>query len=39
VVEVSPSYDHAELTAIAASHVLYDLVSLLARRLTTERTR
>jgi len=34
VVEVSPSYDHAELTAIAAAHVAYDLVSLLARRLT-----
>jgi agmatinase len=33
VVEVSPSYDHAELTAIAAAHVAYDLVSLLARRL------
>ncbi len=31
VVEVAPSYDHAELTAIAAAHVMYDLVSLLAR--------
>ncbi len=32
VVEVSPAYDHAEITAIAAAHVLYDLVTLLARR-------
>jgi agmatinase len=30
VVEVSPPYDHAEITGIAASHVAYDLVSLLA---------
>jgi agmatinase len=33
VVEVSPSYDHAEITAIAAAHVLYDLVTLMARTL------
>ena len=26
VVEVSPAYDHAEITAIAAAHVLYDLL-------------
>ena len=32
VVEVSPPYDHAEITGIAASHVAYDLVSLLALR-------
>ncbi|MGZ4452162.1 MAG: agmatinase [Nocardioides sp.] len=32
VVEVSPPYDHAEITGIAASHVAYDLVSLLAKR-------
>jgi agmatinase len=32
VVEVSPAYDHAEITAIAAAHVLYELVTLLARR-------
>jgi agmatinase len=32
VVEVSPAYDHAEITAIAASHVLYELVTLLALR-------
>ncbi len=30
VVEVAPAYDHAEITAIAAAHVAYDLVSLLA---------
>ncbi|MCK2221486.1 agmatinase [Actinomadura sp. ATCC 31491] len=30
VVEVAPAYDHAEITSIAASHVAYDLVSLLA---------
>ncbi len=30
VVEVLPSYDHAELTGIAASHVCYDLLSLMA---------
>jgi agmatinase len=32
VVEVSPAYDHAEITAIAAAHVLYELVTLMARR-------
>lgn len=30
VVEVAPPYDHAELTGVAASHVAYDLVSLMA---------
>lgn len=29
VVEVSPAYDHAEITAIAAAHVAYELVSIL----------
>ncbi|WP_240771309.1 agmatinase [Nocardioides sp. GY 10113] len=32
VVEVSPAYDHAELTGVAAAHVAYDLVSLMALR-------
>ncbi|MFF9351512.1 agmatinase [Streptomyces sp. NPDC014734] len=32
VVEVAPAYDHADITATAASHVAYDLVSLLALR-------
>ncbi|MET7397020.1 agmatinase [Dactylosporangium sp. NPDC005572] len=31
VVEVAPAYDHAQLTTIAASHVTYDLISLMAR--------
>jgi agmatinase len=30
VVEVSPAYDHAEVTSMAASHVIYELISLLA---------
>jgi agmatinase len=30
IVEVSPPYDHAELTAIAASHVAYELLGLFA---------
>jgi len=30
VVELAPAYDHAEITAIAVSHVAYDLVSLLS---------
>jgi agmatinase len=33
VVEVSPAYDQAEITAIAAAHVFYDLVTLMARTL------
>ncbi len=27
IVEVSPAYDHAQLTAIAASHVAYEIIS------------
>jgi agmatinase len=34
VVEVAPAYDHADITAVAASHVAYDVVSLLTRRLS-----
>lgn len=30
VVELSPAYDHAEITAIGAAHVAYDLVALLS---------
>jgi agmatinase len=33
VVEVAPAYDHAEITGIAAAHVIYELVSALAPRL------
>jgi agmatinase len=32
IVEVAPAYDHAELTAIAASHLAYELLALFARR-------
>ena len=41
VVEVSPAYDHAEITAIAAAHVLYDLLTIMAAPgdcLTSERS-
>jgi agmatinase len=30
VVELSPAYDHAELTTVAVSHVAYELISLMA---------
>jgi agmatinase len=30
VVEVAPAYDHAEVTSIAAAHVCYELLALLA---------
>lgn len=37
VVEVSPAYDHAEITTLAAATVVYDLVSLMAKgRATTK---
>lgn len=39
VVEVSPAYDHAEITAIAAAHVLFDLVTLMARQTRHETPR
>ncbi|MGZ5306436.1 MAG: agmatinase [Actinomycetota bacterium] len=32
IVEVAPPYDHAEITAMAASHVAYELLALFARR-------
>jgi agmatinase len=31
IVEVAPPYDHAEITAVAASHVAYELLGLFAR--------
>ncbi len=37
VVEVSPAYDHAQMTGIAASHVVYELVTLLARQVEATR--
>jgi agmatinase len=30
VVEVAPAYDHAEITGIAAAHVMYELISAMA---------
>jgi agmatinase len=30
IVEVSPPYDHAEITGIAASHIAYELISAMA---------
>ncbi len=30
VVEVSPPYDHAQITAVSAAHVAYDLISAMA---------
>jgi len=32
LVEVAPAYDHAEITSMAASHVAYELIALLASR-------
>ena len=32
IVEVSPPYDQAEITAVAASHAAYELLALFARR-------
>ena len=32
VVEVAPAYDHAEITGIAAAHVMYEVLSALAPR-------
>ena len=29
VVEVAPAYDHAEITAVAAAHVAYELLALM----------
>ncbi|WP_051885694.1 agmatinase [Streptomyces hygroscopicus] len=37
VVEVAPAYDHAEITSVAASHIAYDLISLLALQENGER--
>jgi agmatinase len=36
VVEVAPAYDHAEITATAAAHVTYELISILARNLRSD---
>jgi agmatinase len=34
VVEVAPAYDHAEVTALAAATVIFDIITLLARMKT-----
>jgi agmatinase len=35
VVEVSPAYDHAEITGIAAAHAAYELISAMAPRVAS----
>jgi len=30
IVEVSPAYDHAEITAVAAANVAYELLTIMA---------
>ncbi|MGH2427583.1 MAG: arginase family protein [Candidatus Limnocylindria bacterium] len=32
VVEVSPQYDHAEITAVVAANVVYEMLTLFIRR-------
>ncbi|HNS59246.1 MAG TPA: arginase family protein, partial [Nitrosomonas europaea] len=32
IVEVSPPYDHSQITALAAAHIACDLICLLAKR-------
>jgi agmatinase len=32
IVEVAPAYDHAEITGVAAAHLAYELISVLAKR-------
>ncbi|WP_243761348.1 agmatinase [Streptomyces sp. YIM 98790] len=38
VVEVAPPYDHAEITAVAASHTAYELTTLMSRQIAAGRT-
>jgi agmatinase len=33
IVEVSPQYDNAQITGIAAAHMAYELITLMARSL------
>ncbi|MEU2871054.1 agmatinase [Streptomyces olivoreticuli] len=33
VVEVAPAYDHADITAVAASHVAYEMVSIMSKQM------
>jgi agmatinase len=32
IVEVAPAYDHAEITAVAAANLAYELVSIMASK-------
>ncbi len=32
IVEVSPAYDHAEITGVAAANLAYEFTSLLAKK-------
>lgn len=32
VVEVAPAYDHAQLTGVAAAHIVYELLSSMTHR-------
>jgi agmatinase len=32
VVEVAPAYDHAEITGIAASHLIYEMLSIVSNK-------
>ena len=32
VVEVAPAYDHAEVTALAAANIAYDVIAMMAPR-------
>lgn len=34
LVEVAPAYDHAEITAVAASHTAYELTTIMARQIS-----
>lgn len=38
IVEVAPAYDHAEITGIAAAHVGYELLSVMALRTAADRS-
>jgi agmatinase len=29
IVEVAPAYDHAQITGIAASHIIYEILSII----------
>ncbi|MFN0074786.1 MAG: agmatinase [Chloroflexota bacterium] len=37
IVEVAPAYDHAEITSIAAAHLAYELLALLAKAAAARR--